>query len=135
MTTLVTAQQVNVGGSVLGNAILIERGRVSAVGEAELLRNRAETVIDHGSGFIFPGFRDAHMHAVPYASLLSGCSLKSATSIDDLVQRLADHASSLDATQPVVATRLDDESLAEVRLPTRHDLDRAVPDRPAVIYR
>jgi hypothetical protein len=34
-----------------------------------------------------------------------------------------------------VASRLDDESLAERRLPTREDLDRAVPDQPVVVYR
>ena len=34
-----------------------------------------------------------------------------------------------------VALRVDDEHLAEQRLPSRFDLDRAVPDRPAVIYR
>jgi predicted amidohydrolase YtcJ len=34
-----------------------------------------------------------------------------------------------------VAFRFDDESLRERRLPTKEDLDRAVPDRPAVIYR
>jgi predicted amidohydrolase YtcJ len=55
--------------------------------------------------------------------------------MDDLVTRLATHARSLPASEPVVATRMDDESLAERRLPTRADLDRAVPHRPAVIYR
>jgi predicted amidohydrolase YtcJ len=55
--------------------------------------------------------------------------------MDDLVDRLATFARSVRPGYPIVATRFDDESLRERRLPTREDLDRAVPDRPAVIYR
>jgi predicted amidohydrolase YtcJ len=55
--------------------------------------------------------------------------------MDDLVDRLATFARSVRPGYPIVATRFDDESLRERRLPTKKDLDRAVPDRPAVIYR
>jgi hypothetical protein len=53
----------------------------------------------------------------------------------DLQSRIKEFAATLDEGQPVVATRLDDESLQERRLPTRRDLDAAVVDRPVVIYR
>jgi predicted amidohydrolase YtcJ len=132
---LISASLVCSGPDDLGDAVLVEDGRVVAIGQATALRSDADEVIEHPGAVIVPGFRDAHIHAVPYASLLSGCSLKSATSMNDLIDRLAAYAATLDGDHPVVATRLDDESLAERRLPTRHDLDRAVPDRPAVIYR
>ena len=135
MTTLIVADRIGTASAHLGTGLLISKGLVKALGDADELADLADEVIDHTGSVVLPGFRDAHMHAVPYAALLSGCSLKSATSMDDLVNRLATYAASLDEARPVVATRLDDESLAEVRLPTRHDLDRAVPDRPAVIYR
>jgi len=132
---LIVADAVVTSAGVVGNAVLVDNGRVAAVGDrAEL--GRSDLVEERYTGaFISPGFRDAHIHAVPYAALLAGCSLKSATSLDDLVDRLARFAATQEPGSPVVATRFDDESLVDGRLPNRTDLDRAVPDRPAVIYR
>lgn len=133
--TLVTADGVVTAAGLVGDAVLMDEGRVVAVGQRTRLAEDDIVRIDYDGAWILPGFRDAHIHAVPYAALLAGCSLKSAASIEDLTDRLAAHATALGPDAPVVATRMDDESLAERRLPTRHDLDRAVPDRPAVIYR
>ena len=135
MRKLIAAEAVITSAGIIGNAILVEDGRVSAVGQHRDL-TRSDIVEERYPGaFITPGFRDAHIHAVPYAALLSGCSLKSAASIDDLIDRLARFAATQPPNSPIVATRFDDESLRDGRLPNRHDLDRAVPDRPAVIYR
>ena len=41
----------------------------------------------------------------------------------------------LPAGSALIAIRLDDESLAEGRLPDRHVLDRAAPGRPVLVYR
>jgi hypothetical protein len=132
---LITADAVITPDGVAGTSVLVENGFIVAVGERSDLM-RSDMIDEHYPGaYLYPGFRDAHMHAVPYSSLLAGCSLKNAASIDDLISRLARHAASLPSGAPVVATRLDDEHLVERRLPTRWDLDRAVPDRPAVIYR
>ena len=132
---LVAADAVVTSTGIVGNAVLVKNGLIAAVGDYSDLR-RSDLVEERYLGaFIAPGFRDAHIHAVPYAALLDGCSLKNATSMDDLVDRLARFAARLAPGMPVVATRFDDESLVEGRLPDRTDLDRAVPDRPAVIYR
>jgi predicted amidohydrolase YtcJ len=119
----------------LGSSILVDQGRVVAVGDrSDLRRQDAEELVVDG-GFIYPGFRDAHIHAVPYAASLTGCSLKTAVDMADLAARLRTHERTLEGDAPLVATRFDDEHLAERRLPTRHDLDAAVPDRAVVIYR
>ena len=135
MSTLVSATAVVTPAGRIGDAVLIEDGIVVGVGERSAFAGAGVDEVRYREGVILPGFRDAHIHAVPYAALLSGCSLKSAVSMDDLVGRLAAHAARLAPDAPVVATRMDDEHLSERRLPTRSDLDRAVPDRPAVIYR
>lgn len=135
MKRLITGLGVVTAAGRVGDAVLVDGDTVAAVGvRSDLLGPDVEEVGYEG-GYILPGLRDAHIHAVPYAALLAGCSLKSAISMDDLVRRLSAHADTLAPNAPVVATRMDDESLAERRLPTRDDLDRAVPDRPAVIYR
>lgn len=132
---LISADSVVTADGRVGDALLVHGGRVVQVGEREELV-RSDMVEERYPGScIIPGLRDAHIHVVPYAALLSGCSLKSATSLDDLVDRLADFARRRKGDESVVATRFDDESLAERRLPTRVELDRAVPDRPAVVYR
>ena len=135
MRKLISADAVATGTGVTGDSILIVDGKVANVG------NRSDMDIEdiveerYDGATIVPGLRDAHFHPVSYAALLDGCSLKAAVDIEDLKVRLVQHASSLVGRQPVVATRLDDESLAERRLPTRKDLDAALPDRPVVIYR
>ena len=135
MRRLISANAVVTGAGHRGTAVLVDQGKIVGVGPREELDQPGVEHVAHPEGFLYPGFRDAHLHAVPYASLLAGCSLKRSTSIDDLIARLQAHASRLPPGKPVVATRMDDEHLAERRLPTRWDLDRAVPDRPAVIYR
>jgi predicted amidohydrolase YtcJ len=116
------------------NALLIdERGAVEAVGaHRDLSAGGGGTTVTYPGGVILPGLRDAHLHPVPLAALLRGISLKAATDIDDLVARLR-HGGK--AATAVVAFRMDDETLAERRLPTRHDLDRAFADRPVLVHR
>ena len=135
MRTVLTAGAIVSGKGHRGTAIAIEDGTIVAIGDARDLSRPSDRVVEYDGGYIVPGFRDAHIHTIPYAALLSGCSLKAATSLDDLITRLGAYARSLPPGAPVVASRFDDESLAERRLLTRQDLDRAVPDRPAVIYR
>jgi predicted amidohydrolase YtcJ len=135
VTVLVSAEGVITSDGRIGDAILVEGGNVVAIGSRSDLVTPHVTEERYPGAWIIPGLRDAHLHPVPYAALLSGCSLKTAGSIDGLVQRLAAYAAGIPTDSPVVATRFDDEHLTEHRLPTREDLDRAVPDRPAVIYR
>ena len=135
MKRLISADAVVTGSGAVGTAVLIDDGVVTAVGSHQDLRSSDTAEEQFPGGTIIPGLRDAHIHAVPYAALLDGCSLKSATTIEDLQDRLATYAAELSPDEPVVATRLDDESLAERRLPTREDLDAAISDRPVVIYR
>ena len=132
---LLTADAVVTGDGIIGDSILVVDGMVAAVGTREALDAEGAIQKHYRGATLIPGLRDAHMHPVPYAALLNGCSLKQASDIADLQRRIASYASTLDEGQPIVATRLDDESLEERRLPTRTDLDEAVSDRPVVIYR
>jgi predicted amidohydrolase YtcJ len=135
MRTLVTSEAVVSAVETSGNAVAIEDGVIAAIGDRSDLARSGDRVIAFDGAFVTAGFRDAHIHAIPYAALLSGCSLKTATTMDDLIDRVATFARSVPPGYPIVASRFDDETLAERRLPTREDLDRAVPNRPVVIYR
>jgi len=113
--------------------LLIEDGRVRAVGPVADLRAGADTVHEFAGATILPGLRDAHIHPVPYAALLAGVSLKTAIDLQEVAARL--RAAAADRPGPIVALRLDDETLADRRLPTRTDLDAAVGDRAVLAHR
>lgn len=135
MIRVITADRVISPSGATGNAIRIDNGRVVAIGSHADLHQGHHVKDTFVGGTLIAGLRDAHIHAVPYAALLRGCSLKSALTIEDLQDRIVAHARTLRPGSPVVATRFDDESLAQRRLPTRTDLDAAISDRPVVIYR
>ncbi len=135
MKRIITARSVVTGEGIIGDALLIEDGKIIAIGDRSELDATGAVEESYPGATIIPGLRDAHMHPVPYAALLDGCSLKQATDIADLQRRLREFAATLGEGQPVVATRLDDETLSERRLPTRIDLDGVAADRPVVIYR
>ncbi len=78
-------------------------------------------------------FHDHHFHPFGYAGMINGLDLFDAGSIEELLRRVAVYAERVEG--PVIAERVNDEGLAELRLPTASDLDEALPDRPAVAYR
>lgn len=78
-------------------------------------------------------YHDHHFHPFGYAALVHGLDLFGATSLDEVRRLLAAHGERTEG--PVVAERLNDESLAESRLPTAADLDDVFADRPVLVYR
>lgn len=113
------------------DALLIADGRIAAVTRRDRLGETA--VVDLRGSVIVPPFIDSHLHPVGYAALLNGTSLKDATTPGELRDLLAEAASRLPAGQALMAQRLGEEALGH--LPTRHDVDRAVGDRPTIAYR
>jgi predicted amidohydrolase YtcJ len=78
-------------------------------------------------------FHDHHFHPLGYAQMMTGLELMDSVNIDEVKARVATRAEQ--TTGAVIGQRLNDEGLVELRLPTRQDLDDAVPDRPVVLYR
>ena len=135
MTTLFSADRVSSGSGPLGEALLVDAGKVVAVGLRSELVGGADEEYRYEGASIIPGLRDAHIHPVGYAAALIGTTLGSIGDLDELTSTLRAAASRLPAGVALVATRFDDHVVTEQRLPTRMDLDRAVPDRPALVHR
>ncbi len=134
MPTLFTADAVVDPGGIRGDAVLVDRKRIVAVGHAASLR-RAWIREEAFSGVIIPGLRDAHFHPVGYATSLQRPSLKNAGSFAEIAHILQNAAARQPAGTLVTGLRLDDTSLREARLPDRCFLDAAVPDHPALLLR
>jgi len=130
----VTALAVRDAAAVRGNALLLADGAIAAVGEAARLR-QAGLAERHLDGVIIPGLRDAHFHPVGHAASLQRPSLAGAADLAAVGRALAAAAAKEAPGTAVLALRLDDEALAEGRLPDRGLLDRAVPERPVLVIR
>lgn len=132
---IIVAEKVRTAKGVLGNAIHVAGDRIIAIGEASAMRGLRVAEERFPGGTIIPGLRDAHFHPVSYAAALAGTSLKRTKNFDQLAEQLRSAATGLDPKEPVVAVRLDDETLEEGRLPTRIELDAALPDRAVLLHR
>lgn len=131
---LLIADRVRTAAGVVGDAVLVEGATVVATGHANELRRPGITEERH-AGILIPGLRDAHFHPVGYTAALLGVTLKDAVSIAEVGERLKERAASMDGLTPLVAMRLDDESLAERRFPLRTELDEWLGDRPVLVHR
>jgi predicted amidohydrolase YtcJ len=125
----------------IAEALLVEGDRITAVGSEKGVRELAggrARVVDLAGRALLPGFIDAHGHfpgAGIYAVFadLNSPPTGDVEHIDDLVARLAGRAAETSAGDWVVGMGYDDTLLAEVRHPTRSDLDRASSEHPVMI--
>lgn len=76
---------------------------------------------------------DHHLHPFGYASLVNGLELMNAPDIDSVLRLVAAHGEEVEGA--IIGQRLNDEGLAELRLPTAADIDDVVSDRPVLLYR
>jgi len=138
MPTHDKSDRLLVAGPILGHddadAMLIQDGRIAAIGRSKDLSapGLPEQRFD---GVICSGFCDAHLHPIGYTAALHRPSLKDAADFEAIAEMMAAAAAARPDGTAVTGLRLDDESLAEGRLPDRHLLDRAVPERPALVIR
>ncbi|HEY7698842.1 MAG TPA: amidohydrolase family protein, partial [Vicinamibacteria bacterium] len=140
---LQTASLVVRGGKVvtvdpsdrIAQAVAVEGNRIAAVGtEAEIAHyiGPETTVIDLGGRALLPGFIDAHSHVEGLAEseharlpIHIPHSLKTTA---DIVTRLRERASEIPAGTWIVG-----QGTYNQPMPTREELDRAVPDHPVVL--
>jgi predicted amidohydrolase YtcJ len=114
--------------------VAVRDGRIVHVGRNEELdgfRGKGKVVNCEGMTII-PGFNDAHIHILSYASnLLSvDCSPASVKSISDIQDRLRQEAQRTPPGAWIKASGYNEFYLAEHRHPTRYDLDQAAPNHP-----
>ncbi len=78
-------------------------------------------------------YHDHHLHPLGYASLVTGLELMDAADLGEVLERVARRADQVDG--PIIGQRLNDEAVAELRLPTATDIDDFIADRPVLLYR
>jgi predicted amidohydrolase YtcJ len=125
-------------------AIAIAGGRVLATGSREAmfeLRGPHTAVRDFPGAALVPGFNDAHAHMDTLGTRQLRASLEGARSIADVQDRIRALAAATPRGEWIVTLPVGEPpyyfdapaTLAEGRLPNRHELDSAAPDHPVYI--
>ncbi len=117
-------------------ALAIRDGRILALGATAEIRTLAcprARVIDAGGRLVLPGLTDAHVHLLDGGTgLVLSADLGAARSVDDLVTLLRAHAATR-AGALVTGMRWEPALFGDHNL-TRDLIDRAVPDRPCILF-
>ena len=115
--------------------LAIAGGKVVAVGGRDVLglRGPRTRVVDLKGSAVLPGFNDAHAHVVYYGLTRFAADLTGVRGIDDILERLQQHAARLKPGEWVQGMGYRTDELTERRQPHRTELDRAAGDHPAFI--
>ena len=123
-------------------AFAVEDGAIVAVGDlADVGAGRADWPdLDLQGRTVVPGFIDAHAHLMGLGEALLRVDLVGAGTLDETLDRVAAFAADLPEGAWVLGRGWDQtdwpaQADGSRPFPTRHDLDRAVPDRPVWLSR
>lgn len=92
-------------------------------------------LIDLKGACLAPGFIDTHLHPVLMIYYDMNTNLHAVPTMDALVDVLREAASAKPPQMWVVGLNFDEQSFDAPRLPSRRDLDRACPHRPAIVIK
>jgi predicted amidohydrolase YtcJ len=119
------------------SAMAIRAGRICYVGDdrtAAAFAGPHTRQLDLAGRAVTPGFCDAHVHLCAFGlQTLRQADLVGCTSIDQILSRLSDQSRRREGW--ILGYGFDQDKLAERCFPTRAELDRVAPNRPALISR
>jgi predicted amidohydrolase YtcJ len=114
-------------------ALAVLHGRIVALGRSrdiKALAGRATRRHDLHGATVIPGFNDAHCHVLSYGFSLLHVNLGSAARIADIVHAVARRAARTPGGHWILGRGYNDNKLAELRHPTRRDIDPVSEGRP-----
>jgi predicted amidohydrolase YtcJ len=123
------------GADSVAEAVLIQRGKVAAVGSDADVRRAAAAdaqVLDVGGRAVVPGFIDAHNHLSisAFSPVAVDCWTPPMTSLVEVLESVRQHCASAIPGQWVMGMGFHASQIKEGRNPSREELDEASPDNP-----
>ena len=133
LDTVLVARRIHVlGDHPPVEALLVRGGRVRAVGTREEIEAMAASPYDVevlDEAWVTPGLTDAHVHLTTWALARRRVDLNAARTIEEGLAAIASHAAGGEGW----VRGLGWDVHRWGRLPTKEDLDRVCPDRPAYL--
>ena len=122
--------------NTVARVVAIRNGRFTTVGDAAPARGRDTRVIDLKGRTVVPGIIEGHVHIVSLANRPGYHTiLENTRSIREIQEALAARRRAVPAGAWITSMGgWHTNQWAEHRLPTRKELDDAVPDRPVLLY-
>lgn len=128
------------------SAMLALGEHILAVGDDEAIRAQYQALrglsgvaaaepLDLRGRAVIPGLIDSHLHLLWYGFFLQQVDLNGTTSIGEINARVADGVSRAKPGAWVQGGGWQQDTLAEKRMPSRHDLDKVAPDNPVILHR
>jgi predicted amidohydrolase YtcJ len=118
-------------------AIAICDNKIVAVGTKEEIgawKNESTQVIDLQDELVMPGFHDFHLHLMMGSVAMSSANLVAARSREEAVEMVRAFAEQKPEDPWVIGFTWDAGYWTDQSLPSRHDLDAVVPDRPVLLF-
>ncbi|MEK4029509.1 amidohydrolase [Pseudobacillus sp. FSL P4-0506] len=118
-------------------AMKVQDGKIIWVGKQEEVALTAGDVIDLQGQRVLPGLIDAHLHPwhlAMYSKQIAALP-PNVYSIAELIEKIQEARKNLKEGSWIQCWGYDEGKLAEGRMPTRWDLDKAAPDVPVIASR
>jgi predicted amidohydrolase YtcJ len=139
-------EQLYLGGDIYtvddacpsAEAVAVRDGIIVAVGDRTHCRSslgsRYDTIDLRGCAML-PGFIDTHLHPLLMIYFDMNTNLHGTSSLEELQERLREAEREKAPELWVVGLNFDEQFFDVPRVPSRHDLDAACPDQPAIVVR
>ncbi|WP_458355415.1 amidohydrolase [Peribacillus frigoritolerans] len=118
-------------------SIAIRDNKIIAIGSEEEIKHLSgehTKIYQFKDQLIMPGFHDFHLHIMQGAVALNSVNLFAARSEGEALEMIGEYAESKPENQWVIGFTWDAGYWDTQQLPTRHSLDRILPDRPALMF-
>ena len=117
-------------------AVLVEAGRVKAVGSRQALQARfpAAEKLDHRDLILTPGLCDAHIHLVAYGASLSQLGLHGASSVAEVAAKVGQRTANTPAGAWILGGGFLMSELNLSEYPTAELLDSVSRHHPVLLY-
>lgn len=146
MTSLDREKKIFFGGTIITmneaqpevEAVGIVGEKIEAVGELDNIITKFENnyeLIDIRGKTLLPGFIDGHLHPLGYLFFLLNPTFTNIKSLKECQTYLKDVSKTKSPDKLIIGFNLSEERFKNPILPTRWDLDEAVPDKPVFIMR
>lgn len=120
----------------VADAMVVEGGCIVEIGAGSVLSRKysADTVIDLGGKFVYPGFIDSHCHFLHYGLGLQEVNLTGTSSVEEILTRLKESGSKRKGLW-IIGRGWDQNDWENKMYPNREMLDSVFPDIPVYLTR